>query len=268
MSGRTDAAGDMVEGEASPPTQEEGDSVIRTSLKLLNKVMFLAAWIRSRAAASKAKGLLMLTFLAMLLAEACSTGGMRRFLTWEPDTRRPLSDVSDPNGPFRASLQRRYSSELENRLLAIVEATYPLYPRSLILPGFETPTGNEQPKWWLSSADGIQIPVGITRGSVEYFLGLIESFRKGDFSGSNGITQVKASLEYSAQIEPARTALEDAGDQDRLEDIFIVHMELEWSSDCGTRCGLRFTRTRIAVVHQSGKVLEILEDPLPPALLE
>lgn len=49
---------------------------------------------------------------------------------------------------------------------------------------------------------------------------------------------------------------------------FVVRLEMSWESDCGPRCGLRFTRTRTAVVSADGRVLEVLEDPLAPVVID
>ena len=212
--------------------------------------------------------LLFFLITAAVTVTGCASGVTPNFLTWQPDINRPLRDVSERDGPFRATLERRYANRAEAVLLTLAEATYPLHPHSVILQGFERPKVGEHPKWWLSTVDGIRVPVTVTQGSVEYLLKLVRAFREGDFSGCDGIPQKMASLEYIAEIEPAITAMESFGDKAEMEGLFIVRMELIWSSDCGQRCGLHFTRTRTAVVHRSGRVVEVLEDPLPSVLVD
>lgn len=221
--------------------------------------------LKGREVVSGFRGLAFLMTVALL--GGCASMREPNFFVWPPHIDGSLQGVSELDSPFRATIDRRYTSEAERRLLAIVEATYPLYPRSLILEGFERPKPGAEPRWWLSTVDGIRIPLGVTRGSVEYFLSLIRSFRAGNFDACNGIVQKEAELEYTAEIEPAETAIENPGNE-RVKGLYIVRMELEWSSDCGQRCGLKFRRSRTAVVDRDGEVIEVLEDPLHPVDIE
>jgi len=211
-------------------------------------------------------GIAQISFLVAALIGGCTTGGILRFLTWKPEANQPMDQVSEQEGAFRAKVDRQYASEAENKLLTLVEATYPLYPHSIILPGLNRSA--EEPGWWLSTAGGIRIPVMATRGSVEYLLKLVRAFRAGDFSEVGGVSQKEAVLVYSADIEPAESALEDAKGIRRIKELYLVRLELEWTSDCGPRCGLHFTRARTAVIQRDGKILELLEDPLPSFTVE
>lgn len=213
--------------------------------------------------------LLVAVGISVLLIEGCAVAPKARcgFYTWKPGAQRPLNDISEAEGGFEATIERQYSTEHENMLLAIVEATYPVCHNSVLRQGLRRPKNAEQPTWWLSTLEGMRIPVTLTRASVEYLVDLIRAFRKGEFGGSSGLPQKAATLEYYAEIESAQTALE-RGTGVLTKDLFVVRMELEWSSDCGPRCGLRFTRTRTALVHESGTLVEVLEDPWPPVLVD
>jgi len=192
-----------------------------------------------------------------------------RYFTWTPSTSQPLDDAAERTGDFRVTIEREYASEAEERLLALVEATYPLYPDSILLTGFSRPTDGDAPRWWTSEVDGFRIPVAVTRAAVDYYLALVRSLQAGKTTGGGEIRQRTADLEYTASIQPAASALEGATEHPRdLDGKYVVRLEMSWESDCGPRCGLRFTRTRTAVVSADGQVLEVLEDPLAPVVVD
>jgi len=211
---------------------------------------------------------------ALLLAaivlplKGCSSSRIESpFFTWSPVSNNPLQNASEGSGPFQASIVRQYEGDLEARLLARVEDTYPLFHDSVILRDFERPDDDDEPRWWTSEVDGARIPVAVTRLAIEYYLNLVRLLRE-DPTHPGGVRQRSARLEYVAEIQPAAAALEDPTKVKDLADKYIVYMEMSWTSDCGNHCGLRFTRTRTAVVSNNGAVLEVHEDPLAPFIIE
>ena len=182
-----------------------------------------------------------------------------RFFVWEQDLAGRIDEVEDLTPPFIIVVDRDYEDEQQERLLAIAEATYPIHRKSIVVPPATRPRPKERARWWSSSFDGIKIPLAITKSAVDYYVGLVREFELGDFSQTPGVVQRSATLRYYSYIEPAESALESRKD---LSDLFYVRMELSWSSSCGELCGVSFERVRILVVHKSGKVVELVEDPL------
>lgn len=204
---------------------------------------------------------------ACLLSGCCTSRVEPRFFTWERALGDQLPEVQETQGSFRVSIQRSFDGAREAELLAIVEATYPLYPDSILLQDFNRPGEDDEPRWWGPDVDGILIPVSITESTVRYYLALIRSWRQEAVEQEN-FKYRSASFEYSAEISPATEVLEFEEGVSDLADKFVVQMGLAWRSNCGSRCGLVFKRRRTAIIDADGQVLEILEDPLAPVTIE
>lgn len=230
----------------------------------LQSFLNISAWTRSAL-------LILLAFAPNPIQGESVCSSQPGYFIWSPSAERPLDNVFE-QGNFRVAIERQYENEAQKKLLTLVEATYPIYPDSILIPGFNRPEEGSPPRWWTSEVDGIRIPVAVTRAAVDYYLDLIKSLRAADTTDtteSGNLRQRSAELQYTASIQPAAMALENVEDHPGdLAGKYIVRLEMSWESDCGLRCGLQFTRTRMAVVSGDGQVLEVLEDPLAPIMID
>jgi hypothetical protein len=111
--------------------------------------------------------------------------------------------------------------------------------------------------WWSATFDKVFVPYAITAEAVSYYTDLSEAFRKGDFSGANGIKMQKSDLVYVAIVTQQRCfEYEDK----EFENVSVVTMDLWWNQYCGSECAMDFRKKRVVVFDQDGNVLHIFHD--------
>jgi hypothetical protein len=172
---------------------------------------------------------------------------------------QPLPHVHHVSGSHEVYIERTVNSETETRMLLIAES---------LLPS----TGEPSP--WCSSFDGTKIPRAITADVIHYYLTLIDDFRRGDFTQTNGIEMKRSTLEYTATVSrPARIlglgSKFGASSEETSAgpDVFTVEMTLTWHQYCGSECGLTVTLTRKVTIDHAGNVLSIEGDRCAPKVV-
>ena len=114
--------------------------------------------------------------------------------------------------------------------------------------------------WWRGEFDGIKIPYSITKSAVNYYIGLIESFRKDEFDKIGVYPQKSASFNYIVEMRKNRFFERDGYVFKGKKYLFIVTLTMKWESYCGDLCALNFEKERIVVISDSGKVLAVFGD--------
>lgn len=168
---------------------------------------------------------------------------------------------------YSVEITRRYAGKDTVPLLNKAEELYP--PREAVLAAMKTAhfklpetetsalTRTQDALWWYSSFDGVRMPYALTNGAVNYYLELMRSFMKGDFSGSSKIAMTTASLKYTAAV----TKHEVWKFQGReFRDATVVEMKLDWSQYCGSLCAMGFTKHRFVVFDKAGNVKAVIGD--------
>lgn len=174
-----------------------------------------------------------------------------------PAAPGPLPEVLQQDAPFQVDIQRTTADSTAARLLRIAE---------LVPPQTDTPTPDSEVtmNWWSTYFDGVRVAQAVTEDAVRYYMQLIEDFGRGDFSGANGIPMQSASFRYHAMIEPHQ-AYRYAGHG--FEDVYVAHLQLQWSNLCGSLCAMQFESERRVVLTREGEVLGVFGDNDPPAVI-
>lgn len=165
--------------------------------------------------------------------------------------------------PYRARVGRFFSSPEEERLLRIAESMYP--PSETILLDLQQhhhspaslPDPGDEELWWTQTFDGVRLPYAITRSGVDYYLGLTEAFRAGEFDSVGTIAMLSSSLNYSVVIERHSDFVHEGN---RFSDVYVVEMRLAWSNYCGSLCALWFTKSRLVILTPNGTLRAIFGD--------
>lgn len=171
------------------------------------------------------------------------------------------TSIADTSGDHKVLIERRFGSPEEERLLRIAEALYP--PRDTLEAAIQRAKfkvgdlPDDGDLWWSSSFDGIRLPFAITGKAVRYYLGLTDSFERGDFEGSKGIRMESSYFRYTATIDRQET-FELSGLS--LEDVYVVRLRLSWSNYCGLLCALGLEHSRVVVLSPDGEVLRVSGD--------
>jgi hypothetical protein len=111
--------------------------------------------------------------------------------------------------------------------------------------------------WWTEEFDGIRIPYAITGPAVRYYMDLSEAWRRGDFSGSRGLTVEWSRFEYEATCDHYESYYYGA---ELFEDVFVVRLKLDWLSRGGEHGMLRFDKERVVVFDTQAEPLAVFGD--------
>ncbi len=173
-----------------------------------------------------------------------------------------MGNVVEEEGEFHLKILRSYGDDKEGKLLLLAETAQP--PRDDVIAAIQPGAGAQsigaevgQPLWWYASFDGIRVPWAVTSDAIAYYVGVIDSFREGDFGPSAGVAMQKAALTYEADIKRV-SHIEMEGKA--FDDVYVAHLVLGWSQYCGSECAMAFFKERTVVLTDSGNVLAIFGD--------
>lgn len=171
-----------------------------------------------------------------------------------------VPDETSTEGDHKITIARQYESEEEARLIQMAESVYPNREDVLAVEGHfvkekSIPAGEEL--WWYDAFDGVRIPYAITGDAVCYYRDLTLAFRKGDFTGSNGIRMLKSELHYTAAVARHEHYESDGRE---FQGVSVVTMKLSWSQYCGNVCAMGFQKERVVVFDAAGKIIAVLLD--------
>jgi len=177
-----------------------------------------------------------------------------------------IKSKPDSNSSFNAYIYRPEFKDGESSIVDIAESLY--LPREIVSDSqensFQTEDSvinyNIKDLWWRDNFDGIRKPYSLTKSAINYYIGLIESFRKNEFEEIGVYPQKSASFHYVVEIERRLTFERDGyvfKDNNRLN---IVILTMKWESYCGDVCALKFEKKRIVVINDSGQVLAVFGD--------
>ena len=172
-----------------------------------------------------------------------------------------LPDVYDYSGPHRVMIGRTDYSETGIDYLRIAEALLP--PREIVtraarVAHFKLDEIPDDPDlWWSAEFDGMRIPYAINALTIDYYLGLTEDFKSGDFSGVKGIEMLESDLYYEAYAKHHETFHYGA---QVFTDVHVARLHLKWHAYCGVVCAIWIDHERIVVLSPEGDPIAVFGD--------
>ncbi len=160
-----------------------------------------------------------------------------------------VPDQSSRVDDYIVSIERKFTNDFEASLIKQAESTYgDVADREHP----EKSPDRRSKRWWCDEFDNVRILCAVTEDSVRYYLDLVNSFRKGDFTSVKGFQYGRASLRYRASVDFHPTfELKER----QFINVYVVSMELNWSVTCGFLCGHYPVKKRIVVFDSKGQLL-------------
>lgn len=174
--------------------------------------------------------------------------------------QKPLIELSAYNaqGPHIIEVERTVRTENDMRMITIAESRYP--PRTKVLEAIRTAhfkleqDPKENKLWWYSEADGVRIPYAITAEAVDYYVNLVEGYRKKDWKSD---IEPSSRFSYSASVEFKKHCEKDGK---KFRNVYVVEMKLSMEAGFASLAGVRFHKERIVVLNRKGRVLGVFGD--------
>jgi hypothetical protein len=177
---------------------------------------------------------------------------------------------SEPNQDYAYNAYV-FRPDTEDPIYKIVNIAESLYlPKDIVLGPLEYLSPNEKNNrenilnvenlWWRRSCGDINIPYSITKSAINYYVDLINTFRKNERENNGKNAWKSATFEYIIDVRRP-IIFEKNGyvfkDKNRLN---IVTLKLKWESYAANLNALEFKKERIVVFNDAGKVLAVFGD--------
>lgn len=174
----------------------------------------------------------------------------------KPDLAIKIPNVTWSNARFSVRINRQFLTARQEQLLRKAEAVYPPKAKVIVasqssLTRLDSASLNSNALWWWAKFDGVRIPYAVTASAASYYSNLIQQFRRGNFSGANGIRMQRAQLTYTASIRHQDAFVLDNRPYSNVD---VATLRLTWTQHCGSLCGMTFDRTRTVVLQSNGAI--------------
>lgn len=163
---------------------------------------------------------------------------------WPPDPEK-----------HQVQIHRNAVDKKQEAMIAAAESALP-DNQALREAAAEEQTAIKNKQWWYKVQLGTRIPFAITRDTVEYYREMVEN---------NGKQVIKAYLQPSSSVNyQAAVAFhkEFTSGEKTFKDVHVVTLKLSFSQNFVTTQteGMFFTKERVVVLDDAGKVLHISGD--------
>jgi hypothetical protein len=198
-------------------------------------------------------------------AEALQSFALSKSNTWfiyEPDLKLDVPNVNEQQGHYRIRIERSFKNAAEAEMLKKTEAVYgPQFKyidvmRRTPLAWAQDLSDEIMPLWGVPANDNVIMCDVITSRAVRYYYDLSVSSRENRrfrdvFPMSSTGLKYTASIKYFDEWEHANS---------KYHEVYLADLNLEWSSRCGGRCGIGFTRNKLVVFNKQGEILDLYLD--------
>lgn len=166
----------------------------------------------------------------------------------------PKNWPADPE-KHKTKIQRKAEDKKQETMIAAAEAAQP-DNKELREAAAKEKTAVVDQQWWYKMELGTRIPFAITGDAVEYYLRLIEKNGKQDFKA---FLQPSSSVDYQASMAFHK---EYTSGEKAFKNVNVVTLKLTFSQNFVTdqTAGMFFTKERVVVLDEEGKVLHISGD--------
>ena len=216
------------------------------------RIEYVTTWI-----ARYEKALPYLQFL-----QGLTTDNNARWFVYPPDMDIRLPQTSDKDGRNTIQISRSFSDSNEEEMLRRAEAVYSS-PSKMIANVFrslgywEGKLPEEMgPIWGSLGNDNLLSADVVTARAVRYYYDLSLA-AKANPHLATGFDAVASGLKYTAVI---RHSDRYSHSGDTFEHVYVADLTLQWSFTCGGLCGMGFTRNKLVVLDEAGKVLAMYLD--------
>ncbi len=165
-------------------------------------------------------------------------------------------------GKHKMEVHRKAEDKKQEAMIAAAEAAQP-DNKALREAAAKEKIAVEDKQWWYKMTLGTRIPFAITGDAVEHYLRLVESNGKQVFKA---YTQPSSSVDYQASVAFHK---EYTSGEKTFKNVHVVTLKLKVTQNFVTEqtSGMFFTKERIVVLDETGKVLHISGDGLTEALI-
>lgn len=111
--------------------------------------------------------------------------------------------------------------------------------------------------WQAGGFDGVPTAVYFCQDALHYYEALIQKFRHGDFSQTQGRVMTESALSYRANVE---WKVSTAANLMVFTDVYVVNLTFSWNQYCGPLCAMSFSVDRRVVFDRDGNILAIEGD--------
>lgn len=181
--------------------------------------------------------------------------------------QRPMISPGDyeVQGPHIIKVQRTIRTENDMRMINIAESTYP--PQTEVLEAIkkayfkleEVP--QEDKLWWYSEFDGVRIPYAITAEAVDYYVNLVQGYRKQEWKSD---IEPSSQFTYSAEVVFSEHYEKN---ENKFRQVYVVNMKLSMRATFASLSAVGFAKERIVVLDRQGKVLAVFGDGETPTIV-
>ena len=204
---------------------------------------------------------------AMSYATALQAFAISKPGTWfiyEPDLKIDLPNTKETLtiNRYKIEIDRSFANTAEDAMIKKAEAIYGGQfryidsMRSMPESWADSLPDEIVPLWGSVGNDNVMVTDVITASGIKYYYDLSMSAREHQpfrnvFQMSSTSLKYTATSKHYAQWEHANT---------KYHDVYVVDLNLEWSSICGGLCGVGFTRNKLVVFDKKGNVIEMYLD--------
>jgi hypothetical protein len=167
-------------------------------------------------------------------------------------------------GPHIIKVQRIIRTENDMRMINIAESTYP--PRTEVLEAikkahFKLEEVPQDKLWWYSEFDGVRIPYAITAEAVDYYVNLVQGYRKREWKSD---IEPSSQFTYSAEVVFSEHYEKN---ENKFQQVYVVNMKLSMRATFASLSAVGFAKERIVVLDRQGKVLAVFGDGETPFMV-
>ena len=164
--------------------------------------------------------------------------------TWPADPEKHKSEV-----------HRKAADNKQEALIAAAEAAQP-DQKALREAAAKENTFVEDKQWWYKMALETRIPFAITGKAIEYYLKTVENNGKQTLKA---YAQPTSSVDYQAAVAFQK---EFTSGEKTFKNVHVVTLKLKFSQNFVTdqTSGMFFTKQRVVILDEAGKVLHISGD--------
>lgn len=193
---------------------------------------------------------------------ACQTASFPKQYVYREEPTPVESTIKESVGGHGIDLIRSASNAFETHLILVSEGIYlnreEIEKKQKKRHFLEklTPSEGELP-WWTDQFDGVKIPGAITGEAIRYYIHIIRSMQKGDYSVCDGYRHKRSHFDYKAEVHyHPKFQYKDRA----FRNVYTVQMKLSISTYMGDMAAMYFTKERVVVFSKGGSVLAVLGD--------
>jgi len=197
--------------------------------------------------------------LLIFFIYGCSNNLEKYYFDYSEFAQEFPANLIDTSSVFTIKINRDIRFKTWKKLIEKAESCFP--PVEEVLKHYKYKDNIkdfDKNLWWYKKSDGVNIPYAITYSSVNYYINLINNFKKGKFKESGTAEMKFARFTYSAKVHSYSSIVYN---ESKYENIYVVELKLRWKNNCGPLCATSFDKNRLVIFREDDfKLLGIIGD--------